>query len=166
MSQRRLSAPTRLRWTVPRLLTFSSVLAVSVVLLVGANAYLRIGTMLGERQQVEHAFEAVERIDAVSRTLKDAQRGQRGYLITGTEYYLEPYSAAVARVYDELGAMQVADDLDGTGSRYLTLRFEIGALLRDMGATIELRRTDGFAAAQAAVEPTAAATRCGRSTAS
>ena len=29
--------------------------------------------------------------------MKDAETGQRGYLLTGKESYLEPYTAAVAR---------------------------------------------------------------------
>ncbi len=149
---RSVGSRTRLRWTVPRLLALSSVLAVSAVLLVGSSAYLRIGTMLAEREQVEQTFEAVESIEALSVTLKDAQRGQRGYLITGRDYYLEPYRAAVGRVYHDLDALQVVtDDLDDTSGHYGTLRLEVGSLLREMRTTIELRRTRGFAAAQEVV---------------
>ena len=39
-------------------------------------------------------------------TMKDAETGQRGFLITGEDEYLAPYQSALASVDDEIKAMR------------------------------------------------------------
>jgi CHASE3 domain sensor protein len=49
-------------------------------------------------QWVSHSNEVLARLEAVLSTLKDAETGQRGYLLTGEVAYLEPYREAVDRL--------------------------------------------------------------------
>ena len=49
-------------------------------------------------QWVSHTNEVLSRLEAVLSTLKDAETGQRGYLLTGEPAYLEPYRDAVDRL--------------------------------------------------------------------
>ena len=49
-------------------------------------------------QWVSHTNEVLARLEAVLSTLKDAETGQRGYLLTGEVSYLEPYREAVDRL--------------------------------------------------------------------
>jgi len=49
---------------------------------------------------------AQEQIVSVLSLLQDAETGQRGYLITRDEIYLEPYSKAVTRVGTNMGALR------------------------------------------------------------
>src|SRR6266404_8034542 len=49
-------------------------------------------------QWVSHTNEVLTRLEAVLSTLKDAETGQRGYLLTGEPAYLEPYRDAVDRL--------------------------------------------------------------------
>ena len=49
-------------------------------------------------QWVSHTNEVLARLEAVLSTLKDAETGQRGYLLTGEANYLEPYREAVDRL--------------------------------------------------------------------
>ena len=49
-------------------------------------------------QWVSHTNEVLSRLEAVLSTLKDAETGQRGYLLTGEPTYLEPYRDAVDRL--------------------------------------------------------------------
>src|SRR5947209_3879081 len=66
------------------------------VILIGALCYRdwvavgRINRQLDLSQRIVHST-----INLLS-TLKDADTGQRGYLLTGRESYLEPYSQALA----------------------------------------------------------------------
>lgn len=41
-----------------------------------------------------HTHEVINNLDELLSTLKDAETGQRGYLITGLPDYLEPYNDA------------------------------------------------------------------------
>jgi CheY-like chemotaxis protein/CHASE3 domain sensor protein len=53
-------------------------------------------------RQFTRTLELIERLEVVSSTMKDAETGQRGFLLTGDEAYLEPYNAARARHAKEL----------------------------------------------------------------
>ena len=45
------------------------------------------------------------RLSSVLSLLQDAETGQRGYLLTGDEAYLAPYTAATRDVADAVGAL-------------------------------------------------------------
>jgi CHASE3 domain sensor protein len=47
---------------------------------------------------VTHTHQVLSAIEAVSSELKDAETGQRGYLLTSKEAYLEPYLSALSNV--------------------------------------------------------------------
>jgi len=49
-------------------------------------------------QWVSHTHEVLGHLEQVVSTLKDAETGQRGYLLTGERVYLEPYEQALARI--------------------------------------------------------------------
>ena len=44
---------------------------------------------------VEHTYRVREQLNALRTAMSDAETGQRGYIITGSETYLEPYRTAV-----------------------------------------------------------------------
>ena len=52
--------------------------------------------------QLTHTIEVIEQVQGILSTLKDAETGQRGFLLTGEEAYLEPYTAARSRYGAEL----------------------------------------------------------------
>src|SRR4029079_3091974 len=47
-------------------------------------------------------------IEQVLADLQDAETGQRGFLLTGDERFLEPYNAAVAHLPDQIRALREA----------------------------------------------------------
>jgi diguanylate cyclase (GGDEF)-like protein/PAS domain S-box-containing protein len=54
----------------------------------------------------------ISRLQVALELITDAETGQRGYLLTGKAFYLEPYRKAVAeepRILGNLGAMPIAD---------------------------------------------------------
>jgi CHASE3 domain sensor protein len=97
--------------------------------------------------------ETVETIDEVLSILKDAETGQRGYLLTGDEKYLEPYHRAVAT------ATASIDHLRSLAAQNYALRVHFddvaaacSAKLAELGQTVDLRRNQGFDAAVAVVK--------------
>ncbi len=80
--------------------------------------------------------------------LKDAETGQRGYLLTGTDSYLEPYTKAVAeipRLIAEMTAAAGNDEPDAGEAK--TLAGLAHDKLAELDATIALRREKGMDAA-------------------
>ncbi|GAA3303036.1 response regulator [Dactylosporangium vinaceum] len=136
-----------------RLLAAGYVLAIGGLLLVGGSAYIRIGELLDARAGVEAGHAMLDDLDALQDGLQDAERGQRGFVITGNERYLAPYTSAVAAIpltMQRLQSRTAGDPLQ---------RAAVGALvepvqdkLAELAQTIWLRRAQGFAAAQTVVD--------------
>jgi CHASE3 domain sensor protein len=51
---------------------------------------------------VDHTYEVVSLIDSTITHFKDAETGQRGYLLTGNSSYLEPYESGTANISSTL----------------------------------------------------------------
>ena len=49
-----------------------------------------------------HTLQVIQRVDGLLSSVKDAESGQRGFLLTGRESYLEPYNTARASIPGEL----------------------------------------------------------------
>jgi len=85
--------------------------------------------------------------------VRDAETGQRGFLLTGGPEYLQPYNAAIERIPVEL---REVDDLVASrneqAGRFREFRPLLERKLAELKRTIELRQSDGSAAALAVVQ--------------
>ncbi len=83
--------------------------------------------------------------ERVLSALKDVESGQRGYLLTGDEAYLEPFDAAVPELHDELARMAKLglpmDGLPGMAEERVAMA----------SAGIQIRRAEGLNEAVAAI---------------
>ncbi len=111
------------------------------------------------RAAVNHSYEERLQMQTVFSLMQDAETGQRGYIITGQERFLEPYTHAIQSLGAErrrLRAMQQSE-LDGTGGDRTELDeldgidATIDAKLAHMRTTILTRETRGVAPAQALI---------------
>jgi len=68
----------------------------SILLLVVSSvvSFVCIQNLLKSSQWVKHTNEIAQTLESVLSSLKDAETGQRGYVISGDEEYLEPYKGA------------------------------------------------------------------------
>jgi signal transduction histidine kinase len=102
---------------------------------------------------VRAAFERTMALDAFMSAVKDAETGQRGYLLTGSDSYLEPYERArtsATAALDRAGAL-LEDDREQV-PRVAALRALLRAKLAELARTVELRRAGDAAGALAIVE--------------
>ncbi len=84
--------------------------------------------------------------------ITNAETGQRGYLLTGNDSYLEPYYQAVAKIPDLFRSLERATKKRPDQARRLeSLKPIIDEQLQELARTIELRRTKGLSAALAVV---------------
>jgi len=84
--------------------------------------------------------------------LQDAETGQRGYIITGVENYLEPYKAGIAQVeMHRKSLVTLTADNPNQQRRLADLEPLIRARLALLQQSIDARRTKTFEAAQAIV---------------
>jgi methyl-accepting chemotaxis protein len=80
--------------------------------------------------------------------MKDAETGQRGFLLTGEESYLEPYSAALGPISSVVANVrELTSDNPSQQTRIAELSPLIDAKVAELKHTIDLRRTEGLDAA-------------------
>jgi PAS domain S-box-containing protein len=128
-------------------------IAIFLVLFVGVVVALaNVGTVYRAAGAVAHTNDVKAQLQALLASLIDAETGERGYIITGNDSYLEPYTRGVAATATEIERVRqlVADnreqqiDLDRVAA-------DTQMKLDELAVAIQARRGGNFDAAQAVV---------------
>jgi CHASE3 domain sensor protein len=117
------------------------VVAVAAVALIGLFTFRSLQAREEAVQRVTHTLLVIERLEALQSTMKDAETGQRGFLLIGEERYLEPYANAKAglpAVFNELRT-EIAS-VPAQLRRVATLEQLSTEKMAELAQTIELRR--------------------------
>lgn len=80
-------------------------------------------------------------------SLKDAETGQRGFLLTGDESYLIPYQKALDKIPDEIKTLQQSRLAPGSAPALDTTLALVREKLDELKLTIDLRKNGGLPAA-------------------
>jgi PAS domain S-box-containing protein len=83
--------------------------------------------------------------------IKDAETGQRGYIITGKELYLDSYYSGVKSITQNVGELRTQLKDPQKQQQFNILEQLIKAKLDELSQTVDLRRSKGFEAAEAVV---------------
>lgn len=132
-------------WTFGRKIALGFGLSVAMLLVVGVVAYRSTDALVTNNHNVTHTHQVLENIAHVPSLMKDAETGQRGFLLTGDDAYLEPYQSALGAVVKTVEDLRLltADNPRQQG-RIAQLRPLIDAKLAELKRTIDLRRTQGL----------------------
>jgi len=132
-------------WTFGRKIALGFGLSVTMLLIVGGVSYHSTDILIENDRRVAHSHAIMETLGRLLSVMKDAETGQRGYVLTGQESYLEPHRAAVAeapRVIEGLRTLTA-----GTAAQEYRLgeiRRLMDAKLGELKRTIDLRRDQSF----------------------
>ncbi|MEJ7556942.1 MAG: response regulator [Pedobacter sp.] len=77
-------------------------LSLLILFITSLASFISIQNLIKSANLVSHSNRVMSSLDAVISTLKDAETGQRGYLLTGDKVFLEPYIGAEDRAKDLL----------------------------------------------------------------
>ncbi|WP_118952668.1 response regulator [Taibaiella helva] len=77
-------------------------LSILLLIISSVLSYLCIQKLLESARQVKHTNEVRFMLESVISQLKDAETGQRGFLLTGDEDFLEPYKGAYQKALSNL----------------------------------------------------------------
>ena len=137
--------------TDPTLL-FGLVAIVFFFIASGFVSYWNTNILSRNSALVSHTHEVIANIDDLLSLTKDAETGQRGFIITGDEHYLEPYNAALDHIDARLASLQdLTADNPNQQERIDASKAFIRTKLKELNETIVLRRSQGFDAARAVV---------------
>ncbi|MFI4923031.1 MAG: diguanylate cyclase [Burkholderiales bacterium] len=142
-----------MKWLLPK----TSLLGYGLtILLIAANIALSVVAYQNTVKLVAAHDDAVElrktlkTAGEVLLLLSDAETGQRGYLITGEERYLEPYNVSIASISNKL--KQLTSSHRAVAVQNLdSLNTLVNVKIGELNETIALRRKAGFEAALKAV---------------
>ena len=81
-------------------------LAVLAVAIIALLSYQSLQTTTQSAASLTQTVEVLGRLQGLLSTLKDAETGQRGFLLTGEESYLAPYTDAKDALPDEIRSMR------------------------------------------------------------
>src|SRR5437764_37273 len=88
-----------------QLLLGAGLLAAVLVVFAGIG-YRNAWHLRDGADQVAHSNEVLDALDDLLSTMKDAETGQRGFVITGDERYLKPYDDARATIQQKIERLQ------------------------------------------------------------
>lgn len=111
--------------------------------------YRNIQQIRARNLAATHTRDVLGMLESIISLMKDAETGQRGYIITGEPTYLDPYNGAIARLDEQIKLLEklAARDLTLQG-RIPALKNRIADTLRILEEGIILRKENGLDAAR------------------
>jgi CheY-like chemotaxis protein len=123
--------------------TFAGFLvAIAAVLIIGALSYQSLHTTEDTAENLARTAEVQTHTEGLLSTLKDAETGQRGYLLTGREDYLAPFldaQNALPAQFTSLAALVAQDPTQR--ARLETLKSLAAEKMDELTQTVELKRS-------------------------
>src|SRR6476659_3799691 len=88
-------------------LVFGFSFSLLLLILSAVASFVSIRNLLASNQLVQHTETVIRNLEQMLSTLKDAETGQRGYLLTGQERFLEPYIGARQRALNQINTVKL-----------------------------------------------------------
>jgi methyl-accepting chemotaxis protein len=126
--------------------------ALAVLGIIGVIGYKSTSGLIEAAEQRSHTYSVLAKLDALIAVMQAAETGQRGYVLTGQDRYLEPYRVANATVDAALAELRgLISENPGQQRRLDAIQPMVKAKLEELKLTIDLRKSKGFDAALAVV---------------
>ena len=132
----------------------AALLALILVCLAGVGwlIYSNQRAEIESEREERHTRAVIQQLGDLLSSLKGAETGQRGFIITGKPDYLEPYQVSLAEIATGLADLRrLSADNPRQQQRLDAITPLVAARLADLKEKIALRETQGFPAASAAV---------------
>jgi methyl-accepting chemotaxis protein len=137
-----------MKWSVGTKIAAGYALALIILAVLGVVSYRNTTGLIEAMQMSTHTHQVLENLERALSTLKDAETGQRGYIITGEDRYLEPYQSGTSAVNQTIQNLRgLTADNPNQQRRIDALEPLVAAKLAELKDTIDLRKNKGFDAA-------------------
>jgi len=128
--------------------TFGALGIILFLVISGITAYSNTRTLYSETAEIVRIHQVIETMDEIFTLIKDAETGQRGFLITNNESYLEYYTKARVQVAAKTVALV---QLIGNSTAIVNMTNLVDLRFEELEQAIVLRRTQSLQAASTAV---------------
>ena len=127
-------------------------IALLIVGIISLVAFRGTQSLVKNQSDVNQTHDVLEELEHIVASLKDAETGQRGFLITGEDRFLEPYDAGIGVLDEHIASVQsLTSDNPAQQARIEEMKPFVAEKLDELAETIQLRRVEGFEAAQTVV---------------
>lgn len=124
-----------------------AVCALLILVTIGALSFWSEVRNESDRQWVTHTRLVIEKLQALRIDITQAETGQRGYMLTGQERYLESYRGGVSRVREGMTELpELTTDNPTEQKAILRLKPLITSRLAELATGIEVRKQSGLLA--------------------
>lgn len=135
--------------SVPKKLTAGFFVVLAFVLGNAAISYRSTSKLIANEQSIASSHQVLAELETTLSKLKDAETGQRGYLLTGDTQYLAPYVLARTQTQAQLAKLkQLTADNPKQQQQIALLEQKMTAKLAELERTIDLEQKNQLDAAR------------------
>ena len=139
-------------WSIETKTRTLLVLASVILVMLNALFYWSFLKQKETSDRVNRSRKILQELETVLSSAKDAETGQRGYLLTGRESYLEPYNIAVKTIDQQIKQLKTLTVANPDQQQQIkSLEPLLTQKLAELKQTIDLRKNQGFKAAASVV---------------
>ncbi len=134
-------------WTFGRKIASGFAISVIALIAIAVTGFRATKSLIANDELVAHTHQVRRQIAELLSQLTNAETGQRGFVITAKDEFLEPYNSALGvidKTFNELHVLTI--DNERQTHRLDAMRPIIDAKLAELKKTIEQRRNAGFQA--------------------
>ncbi|WP_342720984.1 response regulator [Acidovorax sp. FHTAMBA] len=129
------------RFAIPRTLVVGFVVAALATLVIAIVNFRSAETRSDAVRAMDRTSLAMRQLNFFNVAIRDAESGQRGYMLTGDLAYLQPYEQAVIALNKHLGELKASVEDEPTHKQMVEQLDELTQIkLREMSDTIALRK--------------------------
>lgn len=137
-----------MKWTVGRKIAVGYAVVLIATMAIGITAFRSLASLLDAAGWRAHTVAVQVHLANTATLLKDAETGQRGYLLTGRDNYLQPYFASIPQIDNALTSLGTLTRDNPAQQRHLELlKRSVQLKLDELRRTVDLRREQGLQAA-------------------
>lgn len=142
-----------MQWKIGRhLILWGFAAAATILVFAGWESYTNTTRLIEAAEARKSSYEIAQVLDEAQTRLVDAETGQRGYLLTGDEAYLEPYRAAIKNLDQVMARLKDLTSNNSNQQKQIqNLEILVENKLAELQRTIDLRRSGQIAAANQVV---------------
>jgi CheY-like chemotaxis protein/signal transduction histidine kinase/CHASE3 domain sensor protein len=130
----------------------SFALSLATLVTIGLISYQSTNELIETSRKETHTYQVLSQLEGLNLQLTNAETGQRGYIITGEQRYLEPYNAAIAVLNQKVKELQrLTSDNPNQQNRLDILQPLLTQRMAVMKDVIDLRQSQGMEPAQKAI---------------
>lgn len=144
--------PSLMKWFNERSITPAFAVIVIFLAINAVLSFRALSVLIENERQMAQTTEVIASFEQLLSVMRDAETGQRGYIITGNDSYLDPYRDALARIDSQL---IYANRLTADNPVHLQNLARLEELIRRRFIVLErniiLRREQGIEVARSAI---------------